>query len=317
MDYIKLGKTDMKVSRIGLGVWQFDEYAWGPMDYERAKSIVARAYELGINFFDTAAVYGRGRSEEFLGRAIRELGLRDRVYIATKIPGDWHRRGDVFKSVENQRRRLGVDAIDLIQLHWPSCWHNVPICETMKALEELVDRGLVKYIGVSNYPPQLLEAGRWCLSKTDIATSQNRYNLLERDADKELLPYLRRNGIALIAWSPLAKGAVTGKYTADNLPAFNDVRRNDPLFQPDNLRIAEPLVAEVKRLAAKYGRTPAQVALNWMIRDPIIYPIPGAKTPEQVAENAGAVGWSLSEADWAALDKISREVSEKISYVTF
>jgi aryl-alcohol dehydrogenase-like predicted oxidoreductase len=137
---------------------------------------------------------------------------------------------------------------------------------------------------------QLLEAGRQCLSKTDIATSQNRYNLLERDADKELLPYLRRNGIALIAWSPLAKGAVTGKYTADNLPAFNDVRRNDPLFQPDNLRIAEPLIAEVKRLAAKYGRIPAQVALNWMIRDPIIYPIPGAMTPEQVAENAGAVG---------------------------
>ena len=317
MDYIKLGKTDMKVSRIGLGVWQFDEYAWGPMDYERAKSIVARAYELGINFFDTAAVYGRGRSEEFLGRAVRELGLRDRVYIATKIPGDWHRRGDVFKSVENQRRRLGVDAIDLIQLHWPACWHNVPICETMKALEELVDRGLVRYIGVSNYPPQLLEAGRWCLSKTDIVTSQNRYNLLERDADKELLPYLRRNGIVLIAWSPLAKGAVTGKYTADNLPAFNDVRRSDPLFQPENLRLAEPLIAEVKKLAAKYGKTPAQVALNWMIRDPLIYPIPGAKTPEQVAENAGAVGWSLSEEDWARLDRISKEVSEKISYVTF
>lgn len=317
MDYIKLGKTDMKVSRIGLGVWQFDEYAWGPMDYERARAIVAKAYELGINFFDTAAVYGRGRSEEFLGRAVRELGLRGRVYIATKIPGDWHRRVDVFKSVENQKRRLGVDAIDLIQLHWPSCWHNVPICETMKALEELVERGLVRYIGVSNYPPQLLEAARWCLSKTDVATSQNRYNLLEREADKELLPYLRRNGIALIAWSPLAKGAVTGKYTADNLPAFNDVRRNDPLFQPDNLRAAEPLIAEVKRLSAKYGKTPAQIALNWMIKDPLIYPIPGAKTLEQVAENAGAVEWSLSDEDWAGLDRISREVSEKIVYVTY
>jgi len=317
MDYIRLGKTDMKVSRVGLGVWQFDENAWGPMDFERAKAIVAKAHELGINFFDTAAVYGRGRSEEFLGRAVRELGLRGHVFIATKIPGDWHRRADVFKSVENQRRRLGVDAIDLIQLHWPSCWHNVPICETMKALEDLVERGLVRHIGVSNYPPQLLDAARRCLSKVDVATSQNRYNLLEREADKELLPYLRGAGISLIAWSPLAKGAVTGKYTAENLPPFNDVRRNDPLFQPHNLREAEPLIAEVRRLAGKYGRTPAQIALNWMIRDPAIYPIPGAKTPEQVAENAGAVGWSLSEEDWQRLDRISREVAERISYVTY
>ncbi|MFP3213486.1 MAG: aldo/keto reductase, partial [Thermoproteus sp.] len=284
---------------------------------ERAKAIVAKAHELGINFFDTAAVYGRGRSEEFLGRAVRELGLRGHVFIATKIPGDWHRRADVFKSVENQRRRLGVDAIDLIQLHWPSCWHNVPICETMKALEDLVERGLVRHIGVSNYPPQLLDAARRCLSKVDVATSQNRYNLLEREADKELLPYLRGAGISLIAWSPLAKGAVTGKYTAENLPPFNDVRRNDPLFQPHNLREAEPLIAEVRRLAGKYGRTPAQIALNWMIRDPAIYPIPGAKTPEQVAENAGAVGWSLSEEDWQRLDRISREVAERISYVTY
>ncbi|MFB6489954.1 MAG: aldo/keto reductase [Thermoproteus sp. AZ2] len=317
MDYIKLGKTDIRASRIGLGVWQFDEYAWGSIDYEAAKAIVAKAHELGINFFDTAAVYGRGRSEEFLGRAIRELGIREHVYVATKIPGDWHRRGDVFKSVENQRRRLGVDAIDLIQLHWPACWHNVPICETMKALEELYSRGVVRHIGVSNYPPQLIEAARACLSKADIATSQNRYNLLERDADKELLPYLKSRGIALIAWSPLAKGAVTGKYTPDNLPSFNDVRRGDPLFTPENLRIAMPLIEEVKLLAAKYGKTPAQIALNWAIRDPAIYPIPGAKSPEQAAENAGAVGWQMSEEDWLRLDKISREVSEKISYVTY
>lgn len=317
MEYIKLGKTDVRASRIGLGVWQFDEGAWGPMDYGRAKAIVAKAHELGVNFFDTAAVYGRGRSEELLGRAVRELGIREHVYAATKIPGDWHRRGDVFKAVENQRRRLGVDAIDLIQLHWPACWHNVPICETMKALEELVEKGVVRYIGVSNYPTQLLEAARACLSKADVATSQNRYNLLEREADKELLPYLRRSGIALIAWSPLAKGAVTGKYTPDNPPAFNDVRRNDPLFTPENLRAAAPLVEEVKRLAAKYGKTPAQIALNWMIRDPAVYPIPGAKSPEQVAENAGAVGWRMSEEDWGRLDEISREVSEKISYVTF
>jgi hypothetical protein len=105
--------------------------AWGAISYEQAKAVVAKAVDVGINFFDTAAVYGRGRSEEYLGRAVKELDLRDRVYIATKIHGEWLRRVDILTSVENQRRRLGVDAIDLYQIHWPACWHNTPICETI------------------------------------------------------------------------------------------------------------------------------------------------------------------------------------------
>jgi len=317
MEYIRLGKTDIKVSRIGLGTWQFSGDAWGAIDYQTAREIVAKAYEVGINFFDTAAVYGRGRSEEFLGRAIKELGLRDHVYIATKIPGEWLRLVDILVAVENQRRRLGVDAIDLMQIHWPACWHNTPICETMKTLEELVDRGVIRYIGVSNFPLQLLEHARKCLSKIDIATSQNRYNLVEREADKELLPYLRREGIALIAWSPLAKGVLTGKYTPDNLPTFEDVRRNDPLFTRDNLAKILPLLDELKRLSAKYGKTPAQIALNWLTRDPLILPIPGAKRPEQVVENAGSVGWKLTDDDWKTLDRLGWEISQKIVYVTY
>ncbi|RFA96255.1 aldo/keto reductase [Pyrobaculum aerophilum] len=317
MERIRLGRTDMRVSRIGLGAWQFSGDAWGAVTYEQAKAVVSKALEVGINFFDTAAVYGRGRSEEFLGRAIRELGARDHVYIATKIHGDWLRRIDILTSVENQRRRLGVDAIDLYQIHWPACWHNTPICETMKTLEELVDRGLVRYIGVSNFPLALLERARSCLSRVDIVTSQNRYNIIEREADKELLPYLRREGIILIAWSPLAKGVLTGKYTPSNLPTFEDVRRNDPLFTPQNLKLVWPVVEEIMRIAKAHGKTPAQVALNWLIRDPWIYPIPGAKTPEQVVENAGAVGWSLSDDEWRTLDRLGWEASQKILYVTW
>ncbi len=137
MEVVWLGRTDMRVSRVGMGAWQFSGDAWGAVSYEEAKAVVARAVEVGINFFDTAAVYGRGRSEEYLGRAIKELGLRDGVYIATKIHGEWLRRVDILTSVESQRRRLGVDAIDLYQIHWPACRHNTPICETMKTLEEL------------------------------------------------------------------------------------------------------------------------------------------------------------------------------------
>ena len=317
MDRVRLGRTDMRVSRVGLGAWQFSGDAWGAFSYEQARAVVAKALEVGINFFDTAAVYGRGRSEEFLGRALRELGARGEVYIATKIHGDWLRRVDILTAVGNQRRGLGGGAIDLYQIHWPACWHNTPICETMKTLEELVDRGLVRYIGVSNFPLPLLEYARSCLSRTDVVTSQNRYNLVEREADKELLPYLRREGIVLIAWSPLAKGVLTGKYTPDSVPAFEDVRRNDPLYTPQNLRVVWPVVEEIRRVAKAYGRTPAQVALNWLIRDPWVYPIPGAKTPEQVMENAGAVGWSLSDDDWRALDRLGWEASQKIVYVTW
>ena len=307
----------MKVSRIGLGVWQFSGDAWGQISYEQAKTIVQKAFELGVNFFDTAAVYGRGRSEEFLGRSIKELKIRDSVYIATKVHGDWLRRIDIFNAVENQRRRLGVDAIDLYQIHWPACWHNTPICETMKTLEELIKRGLVRYIGVSNFPTPLLEYARSCLSKVDIITSQNRYNLIEREADKELLPYLKREGIVLIAWSPLAKGALSGKYTIENLPTFDDVRKNDPLFTPTNLSLISPLIQVLRQLSTKYNKTPAQIVLNWLIRDPWIYPIPGAKTIEQIIENVGAVGWSLSDDDWRTLDRLGWDISQKISYVTW
>lgn len=307
----------MKVSRIGLGVWQFSGDAWGQISYEQAKTIVQKAFELGVNFFDTAAVYGRGRSEEFLGRSIKELKIRDSVYIATKVHGDWLRRIDIFNAVENQRRRLGVDAIDLYQIHWPACWHNTPICETMKTLEELIKRGLVRYIGVSNFPTPLLEYARSCLSRVDIVTSQNRYNLIEREADKELLPYLKREGIVLIAWSPLAKGALSGKYTIENLPTFDDVRKNDPLFTPTNLSLISPLIQVLRQLSTKYNKTPAQIVLNWLIRDPWIYPIPGAKTIEQIIENVGAVGWSLSDDDWRTLDRLGWDISQKISYVTW
>ena len=311
-----MGRSDMKVSRIGLGVWQFSGDAWGQISYEQAKTIVQKAFELGVNFFDTAAVYGRGRSEEFLGRSIKELKIRDSVYIATKVHGDWLRRIDIFNAVENQRRRLGVDAIDLYQIHWPACWHNTPICETMK-LEELIKRGLVRYIGVSNFPTPLLEYARSCLSKVDIITSQNRYNLIEREADKELLPYLKREGIVLIAWSPLAKGALSGKYTIENLPTFDDVWKNDPLFTPTNLSLISPLIQVLRQLSTKYNKTPAQIVLNWLIRDPWIYPIPGAKTIEQIIENVGAVGWSLSDDDWRTLDRLGWDISQKISYVTW
>jgi len=308
MEYTTLGKTGEKISIIGLGTWQFSE-AWGVKDYKTAKKIIEKAVELGINLIDTAAVYGRGLSEEFIGRALKELGVRDEVFIATKLPGDFLSYGDVFKGTEKCLKRLQVDVIDLMQVHWPPAWHNFPTCEYMRALEKLVNLGKIRYIGVSNFPVELLESARNCLSKTDVVSNQIRYNVIERDAEKELIPYAEKNDITILAWSPLAKGAVTGKYTPENLPKFEDVRQADPIFHPENFREIYKVVEVIKEVAEKYGKTPAQVSLNWLITSSkMVVPIPGAKNPRQVADNAAAAGWRLSYEDWARIEEASRSI---------
>ncbi len=316
MEYVKLGKSDLRVSRIGLGAWQFSE-AWGVTDYSIARDIIKTALDEGINFIDTAMVYGRGLSEEFIGKALKELGVkREDVVIATKIPGDFLDPDDVFRATDRSLKRLGVDYIDLMQVHWPPCWHNHPTCGYMKALERLVVLGKIRYIGLSDFPVELVEAARSCLSKIDIVSLQIRYNLIERQAEYELIPYAEKHGLAIIPWSPLAKGALTGKYTLDNLPEFTDVRSGDPIFHPDNFRKVWPLVQLLIELGRKYGKTPAQIALNWLIMySPSIVPIPGAKKPEHVRDNAGAVGWRLSYEDWRRIDELSKSI--KITYVTW
>lgn len=316
MEYTELGATGLKVSRIGLGTWQFSE-AWGVTSFEDAKRIIGRALELGINLFDTAMVYGRGLSEEFLGRALRELGAkRDEVVVATKIPGEFLQPDDVPRAVERSLRRLGLSSIDVLQVHWPPCWHNFPTCRYMRALERLVELGKVGYLGLSDYPVELAEAARSCLARHDIEVLQVRYNLAERWAEEEHLPYAEANSMSLLAWSPLAKGAILGKYSLEEAASLQDVRSREPLFHPSNYKQLLSLAATLRRVAEKYGRTPAQVALNWLITSSdTVIPIPGAKRPEQVEDNAGAVGWRLSFEDWRLLDEESRKL--RITYVTW
>ncbi len=306
----------MKVSRIGLGTWQFSE-AWGVTSYEQAKAIVAKALELGVNLFDTAMIYGRGMSEEFLGRSLRELGAkRDEVVVATKIPGEFLQPDDIPRAVERSLRRLGLGEIDLLQVHWPPCWHNFPTCRYMRALERLVEMGRVRALGLSDYPVELAEAARSCLARHDVEVLQVRYNLAERWAEEEHLPYAEKHGMSLLAWSPLAKGAILGKYSLEELQRLQDVRSRDPLFHPDNYRQLLGLAKLLREVAEKYGKTPAQVALNWLITaSNAVIPIPGAKNPGQVEDNAGAAGWRLGYEDWRRLDEASRSL--RISYVTW
>ncbi|MEM1768781.1 MAG: aldo/keto reductase, partial [Desulfurococcaceae archaeon] len=255
--------------------------------------------------------------EEFIGNALRELGVkREEVVIATKIPGDFLNSIDILKSIDSSMKRLGLNYIDLLQIHWPPCWHNFPTCEYARVIERAVKLGKVNYIGVSNYPIVLIEELRSCFSTIDIVSMQYRYNLVEREAEKELIPYAEANSFTFLAWSPIAKGALSGKYSIDNLPIFKDLRSTDPIFHTENFSKIQRVVDILKELSIKYGKKPVQIAINWLISySSSIVPIPGAKSPDQVIDNANSVGWRLSYSDWRLLDEASRNIN--ISYAVW
>jgi len=303
MDYVTLGRDGPKVSVIGLGMWQAGGKAWGN-DVRDAdcRKAMERAVEIGTNLVDTAEAYGDGHSEKVVGDAIRRIG-RDRVVIATKV-GGWHLHADdLKKACAGSLKRLGVRSIDLYQIHWPDPWSQVPLRETMKALESLQRAGKIRHIGVSNFAVRDLEEARSHLSRTDIVSNQVRYNMLQREIESEVLPYCKREGIGVLAWSPLGKAVLTGKYHATKRPK-DLVRKEEDLFKPVNLKRSAPLVAALRKIAKARGKTPAQAALAWLRRNRNVVPIPGAKRPDQAEENAGAAGWSLSAQELRTLGRI-------------
>ena len=305
MDYVVLGRGGPKVSAIGLGMWQAGGKAWGS-DVRDAdcRKAMERAVELGINLVDTAEAYGDGHSETVMSRAIKNVG-RDNVFVATKV-GGWHLRpDDVQKACTASIKRLGVREIDLYQVHWPDPWGQVPLRETMKALEALQRAGKIRHIGVSNFAVRDMREARSVLSRTDISSNQVRYNMLQRDVEKEVLPYCAREGIGILAWSPIGKGLLSGKYHNGKRPK-DRVRSDEDLFKPANVRASAPLVRELRRIGKIHGKTPAQVALAWLRRHRHVVPIPGGKRPAQAAGNAGAAGWSLSSRELRGLDAILR-----------
>ncbi|MFP3224887.1 MAG: aldo/keto reductase [Thaumarchaeota archaeon] len=306
MEYINLGKSGLKVSKIGIGTWQASGDAWGQdvIDDNIIKAI-KRSYELGVNLVDTAEIYGNGHSETVVGKALKDIG-RENMIVATKVAGAHLRHDELLKSAELSMKRLGISYIDLYQIHWPDPWEQIPLRETMKAMEELYVQGKIRAIGVSNFAVRDLEEARSYLSKTDIVSNQVRYNMLQREIEEEVMPYCRKNGITIIAWSPLAQGALTGKYNVENVPR-DRIRSGNEVFKPENMKQIERLLKILKEIAQKRKKTVAQVSLNWVISHEGVIAIPGAKTPEQAEENAGAAGWKLSDEE---LKLIENELSK-------
>ncbi len=312
MEYRKLGKSDLKVSRIGLGTWQFGTKGWRFEDKEEMKKVLNSALDQGINFIDTAEVYGGGVSETVIGEVIKERGDRDDLVIATKVAPRHFRYKDVLRAANKSLERLGIKTIDLYQLHWPN--EYVPLQETMRAMEELVNSGKVRYIGLSNFPPCLTKEAVLHLKNNDVISNQVKYNILERDVEKEILPAMRELGIVIIAYSPLAMGLLTGKYDEKTVFPEEDYRSNHPLFAiKENFNQVINIVETLKEMAGKYGKSVPQIAINWLLKFDDVFPIPGAKSPKHVESNIGSVGWSLSDEDWMKI----KEASDALEFTYF
>ncbi len=281
MRYVSLGRRGPRVSVVGLGFWQAGGKMWRAEGADFT-AVVRAALEEGINFFDTAEVYGWGRSEETLGRALREAGAGDDVVVASKVGGFRVTRGQVLKAVESINRRLGR-TVDLIQLHWPPpAW--IPLCRVVRALEEAVDKGLAHYYGFSNFPKPLLEEAMECSSRVEPVSNQVQYSLAYRVVENRLKGFMEERGLALIAWSPLARGALAGAR------APSDPAQRDRVFKA--AATDKDLQNTLSKSAERLGASRAQVALAWLVSRGAI-PIPGTRRPERVREYARAAELDL------------------------
>src|SRR6266516_3384554 len=287
-----------RISRIGLGTWQFGSrergYGQGYAGQE-AHAIVRRAVELGITVFDTAELYGFGRSERILGAAIGED--RDSVFLATKIFPLLPVAPVVEQRAVASANRLGTGRLDLYQVHQPNpVVRDGTIMRGMRALQRV---GLVGEVGVSNYSLRRWRAAEDALG-SPVLSNQVPYSLVARSPENELLPYARAHGRVVLAYSPLAQGLLSGRYHPGNRPA-NRVRAANPLFLPENLQRAGDLLTALGEVAAAHSATPAQIALAWVIHHPAVAAIPGASSVEQLERNVAAAEIELSDDQYQAL----------------
>jgi myo-inositol catabolism protein IolS len=293
-----LGKNGPKVSRMGIGVWQASDLWKG--DDEQIVRAITKSHEIGVNLVDTAEAYGNGHSEQVVGRALRDIG-REEFVVATKVHGANLRYDERQRAAAASMKRLGVNEIDLYQVHWPDPWEQIPLSETMKALEKLYAEGKIRAIGVSNFAVRDLEEARSLLSRTDIVSNQVRYNFLQREIEEEVLPYCRKNNITVLAYSPLAQGALTGKYDRGHVPR-GDIRDENKLFATKNIEQIEKVNAVLASIGRRHGCSVSQVALSWLLSNQIVVPIPGAKNEAQAEENVGSTNQLLTNAELTELD---------------
>jgi myo-inositol catabolism protein IolS len=302
MEKTRLGRTGIEVSRLCIG--SMPASGWASSDEESFLDTVGHALAMSLNFLDTAAAYGDGYSEELVSKAI--AGRRDQVVIATKFNFPHSHPKNVRLSLEQSLRRLRIDYIDVLQQHWPS--PDIPLVDTIGELERLKEEGKIRAVGVSNWmEPEWKDLGDPSL----VDSLQPAYNLLWRSVERNVLPLCRRYNIAVIPYSPLCQGVLAGRFKSSFEDVPNDPRRSNRRLQPDVFPRVLKVVQVLKEVAAKYGKTPGQTALRWLLdQEGITAVIVGASKPEQVDENLGALDWRLQPVDWQCLADVSWPLSE-------
>jgi myo-inositol catabolism protein IolS len=315
VEFRRFGRTDLKVSALGFGCWEIGG-TYGRIDEEDFRRSVARAIDSGVTCFDTAEAYGMGVSEEALARALG--GRRNDVVIATKFGVGYEEmpnrrdssRARVLASIDKSLRRLRTDHVDIYLVHWPD--PNTPLDETMRALDDIVGQGKARYIGVSNFRlAQIEEAMR--LRRIDVV--QYAWNMFDRRMQTEIYPYCAAQQIAVMAYGSLAYGMLSGTFHPGMSFDENDWRSRGgmlgslnlfrTLFGPEHFPHNLAAVEELKSLAAKYGKSLPQFALRWTLSNPVVgTALVGFRTPAEVTENLGALGWEISNADMAEIDAI-------------
>jgi aryl-alcohol dehydrogenase-like predicted oxidoreductase len=288
-----LGNSDIKITPVGFGAWAIGgsgwEFAWGPQDDADSIAAIHRALELGVNWIDTAAIYGLGHSEEIVARALKEW-RGPRPYVFTKCILRWNEKGKIWKEFssdsvrrecEDSLRRLQVDTIDLYQIHWPPDDSGPGLEEAWQTLAALKKEGKVRWIGVSNFNAQQIQRAE----KTAAVTSlQPQYSLIRRKIEAETLPYCEKQGIGVIVYSPMASGLLTGAMTRERAAALppDDFRSRNPEFREPRLSKNLELVERLRQVGARHGRTPGEVAIAWTLRHPAITAaIVGARNAKQ------------------------------------
>lgn len=300
MEYRKLGLTDLEVSRLGFGCWAIGGHGWGPINDKDSIAAIRKALDLGINFFDTADVYGFGHSEEILAKGLGES--RKKVVIATKFGLKWDRKGKITRDISPKRvvealeaslRRLRIDCIPLYQIHWPD--FKTPISETMLALMKCQKAGKIRYIGCSNFSVDLINEAQKTFR---VESLQVPYNIIDRKIEEELIPCCRKWKMGLITYSSLVQGLFTGKYKKGAKFDKDDVRSRYENWRGKKLEANLRLVEELKKMGDKYKKTPAQIAIRWILDNPSIdCALTGVTKPEHIIENSGATDWELSPED--------------------
>lgn len=310
MKYRILGKSDLKISVIGFGAWGIGGYPfWKNDGEEESVKAIKKAFELGINFFDTAPVYGFGLSESLMGKALKDV--REKVIIATKCGLRWDKEelGNISKNttkksimaeIDLSLKRLQTDYIDLYQVHWPD--EKTPVGASMEAMVDLQAIGKIRHIGVSNYSLSQLKAS---MEYGRIVSLQPMYNMVERDIEKEMLPFCIKNRVGIIAYSPLASGILTGKY--DEGTKFDDWRGKGLIghFTDETYRSNIRKIKQVSKIAERMGKTMGQLAINWVVhKRGVTTAIVGVKTTNQISENIGAIGWTIPQQDLQEIENI-------------